>query len=107
MAANKLPAEDKHVRRIRDVLECKYRSAHPRARVDAKRSNSVCIHVRIIDPAFAGKSMFDRDEPVWEVLDTLPDETRAEISMLVLLTPKEAKTSLMNVDFEELTPSPF
>jgi hypothetical protein len=42
---------------------------------------------------------------VWEILDTLPEDIREEISWLVLLTPDEAKTMLMNLEFEDPTPS--
>jgi hypothetical protein len=82
-----------------------YVASHPRAQVSVKRYNSVSVRVRIIDPDYKGMSRVDRDEAVWEVLDTLPEDTREEISLLILLTPDEAKTSMMNVEFENPTPS--
>jgi hypothetical protein len=105
MPGGKKRAEDKHVRLIQEKLEQAYRSQHPRAQVEAKRYNSVSVRVRIIDPDFAGHPMAARDDAVWAVLDSLPDDTRAEISLLLLLTPEEAKTSLMNLEFEDPTPS--
>jgi hypothetical protein len=107
MALRKGPGEDEYVRKFREALVEKYLPVHARARVDAKRYNSDSVRVRVLDPDFAHKAMVKRDDAVWEVLDTLPDDTRREISTLILLTPKVAKTSLMNVEFEDPMPSPF
>ena len=99
-------SEDKRVRGIREALVRRYKPLHPQARIDVKRYNPVCIWVRIIDPDFARKDMVERDDAVWEVLDaSAPEEARAEISMLVLLTPKESKTSQMSMEFEDPTPN--
>jgi stress-induced morphogen len=106
-AGKKKKTDDKYVRQIRDRLLREYVSRHPRAQVSVKRYNSVSVRVRIIDPDFEGMSRAERDDAVWEVLDTLPEETREEISLLILLTPEESKTSLMNVEFENPAPSPF
>ncbi len=70
-----------------------------------KRQNNVSVRIRIIDPDFQGKDRVDRDTYAWQFLDDLPDETKADITMLLLLTPKEAKTSLANAEFEEPIPS--
>ncbi len=107
MATQKKTGEDKYVRQIREKLVSDYVARHPRARVAVKRYNSVSVRIRIIDPDFAKKSRMERDDAVWEVLETLPEDTIAEISLLVLLTPDEAKTSMMNLEFENPTPSSF
>ena len=97
--------KDKHVRAIHDALSRAYGAGHPRARIDVKRYNSVSVRVRVVDPGFAGQSWAERDDAIWDILDTLPETTRAEVSLLNLLTPAEAKTSLMNVEFDDPTPS--
>ncbi len=99
--------EDKYVRAIREKLVAAYAAQHPRAKVDVRRYNSASVRVRIIDPDFAGYSRTARDTLVWAALDDLPEDTIAEISLLVLLTPEEAKTSVMNLEFDNPTPSPF
>jgi stress-induced morphogen len=107
MAAKKNRNGDRYVEQIRAVLEAKYQPSHPNARIDVKRYNSVSVRVRIIDPDFAGRSRTDRDEEIWGILQSLPEDYQAEISALLLITPREAKTSLMNQEFEDPTPSPF
>ena len=42
---------------------------------------------------------------VWRYLDSLPDEAVADVSMLVLIAPSEAKTSGANLEFEDPLPS--
>ena len=37
----------------------------------------------------------------------LPDDTQADIMILLLLTPEEARGSLMNFEFERPSPSPL
>jgi hypothetical protein len=97
---------DTQVDRVRAALERHYLPDHPQATVDVYRYNPASIRVRVIDPDFAGKSLTARDTPVWELLEkTLPEESLAEINLLLLLTPREAKKSLMNLEFEDPTPS--
>jgi hypothetical protein len=103
--ATKKKGEDKYVRAIRERLVAGYASQHPDAKVDVKRYNSASVRVRVIDPDFAGTSRTDRDTQIWAVLDSLPDDTLAEISLLLLLTPQETRKSMMNVEFENPTPS--
>jgi hypothetical protein len=104
MAKQQLKA-DRYVKQIKKCLEEGYKPAHPGAQIDVYRYNSVSVRVRIIDPEFAGLSRTERDTSVWTVLDTLPDDTAQEISVLLLLTPEEKAGSLMNREFEDPTPS--
>lgn len=98
---------DPQVKQILAALERAYQPMHPQARIDAYRYNSACILVRIIDGDFSGKSVSERDEPVWEMLQKhLPEKVFCEISLLLLLTPKETQTSVMNWEFENPTPTP-
>ena len=95
---------DKDVKQILDALEA-YTAHHPRAVVEAYRRNSASIRVRIVDPDFKGIDRIDREVPVWAILDTLPEEVKADISMLVLVTPPEAKKSGASLEFEDPAPS--
>ena len=106
MVVTKRPAEDRHVERILEALLHGYRPQHPKARIDVKRYNSVCVWIRVVDPDFARMDLNDRDDSVWDALEvSVSEETLAEVSWLVLLTPKERKKSLMNLEFEDPTPS--
>lgn len=103
MRTKKQKAEDLHISRIRNKLIQEYGSHHPRARIDVKRSNSVCVMLRIIDPDFARKGWRKREDMVWKVLETLPEDSFIQISFLALLTPEETETSPLNFEFEDPT----
>ena|SRR5437660_1360078 len=55
------------------------------------RYNPVAIRVRIISPRFSGKSMAEREEMVNEALDSVPAEITEDITMQIMLSPREAK----------------
>jgi hypothetical protein len=95
---------DELLEQIRSALEL-YQRDHPDARIDLYRNDACSIRVRIIDPRFRRMSRTDRHDLVWKYLDSLPDEAVADISMLVLITPSEAKTSGSNIEFEDPIPS--
>jgi hypothetical protein len=95
---------DPALRRIVNALR-EYDDAHPQAEIEAYRQNSVSVRIRILNPEFAGRSRAQREEEVWAVLNKLPEETLAEISLLLLLTPDEAKNSFASSDFDDPIPS--
>jgi hypothetical protein len=95
---------DPQVEAVRNVLS-EYKSRHPEAKVDVRRYNSASIRVRVIDPAFEGVSLVDRDDELWELLEKLPDDTIADLSMLITLAPSELRTSMANLEFEDPSPS--
>ena len=95
---------DRVLRQIADALE-QYDQQHPQANIEAYRQNSVSVRIRILDPGFANKSRAQREEEVWAILNTLPDEVLAEISLLLLLTPGEAKQSFASSEFDDPIPS--
>jgi hypothetical protein len=103
---NRVKREDRFVNQIQGALE-PYREKHPRAIVDAYRYNPACVRIRVIDPDFKGMDRVDRDTLIRTFLETLPDDVQGEISMLVLVTPGERKTSLANQEFEHPVPSRF
>lgn len=95
---------DPVLRQIVNALS-EYEKAHPRAEIEAYRQNSVSVRVRILNPEFKGKSRAEREEEVWALLSKLPEETAAEVSLLLLLTAEEAKKSLASVEFDDPIPS--
>lgn len=97
---------DRASAQILDVLRQHYLPKHPAAKVDAYRYNSASIRVRVIDRGFAKTDMTERDEEVWDILNEhLSEDVLSQISLLLLLTPEETKSSLMNQEFEHPAPS--
>ncbi len=95
---------DEQVQQVMDGLAV-YKDSHPKADIKAKSQNSVSIRVRIIDSDFEGMDRVDREPPVWKILKTLPEDIFSNITMLLLLTPKEAESSLANLEFNDPLPS--
>ena len=95
---------DESLKAMKRVL-AKYLAAHPRAEIEAYRQNSAALRVRIIDPDFANSSKLDRHDNVWAILEELPEEVLSQLSLLLLLTPKERKTSFASVEFDDPVPS--
>jgi stress-induced morphogen len=95
---------DTRVPQIEDAL-AEYRRGHAKAKIKVRQHNPVSIRVRILDPDFRGKDLVDREKEVWHILERLPDEVQADITMVLLLTPEEARDSLANYEFEHPTPS--
>ena len=95
---------DPILRQISNALG-EYEKDHPRAEIEAYRQNSVSVRIRILNPEFVGRSRTLREEEVWAVLNKLPEETLAEISLLLLLTPDEAKNSFASFEFDDPIPS--
>ncbi|HEX7449918.1 MAG TPA: hypothetical protein VF306_20325 [Pirellulales bacterium] len=63
------------------------------------------IRIRIIDPQFKGLDRVEREDLVWPLLDTMPDDAHADITFLLLLTPDEVGNSPGNYEFEHPLPS--
>jgi stress-induced morphogen len=95
---------DPILRKIVSALR-EYEKAHPHAEIEVYRQNSVSVRIRVLNPKFAGKSRAQREEEVWAVLNTLPEDAVAEISLLLLLTPDEVKNSFASVEFDDPIPS--
>ncbi len=96
---------DTDVSAILNVLKSSYGMSHPHARIDSYRQNSASLRIRIIDPDFRGKDRAERFDQVWDLLEGLPEAIQSQITVLLLLTPDETKTSPANVDFEHPIPS--
>jgi stress-induced morphogen len=89
---------------IRQALRA-YHREHPKAVVDVKRQNPVAVRIRIVDPDFTGIDLIDREKTIWKILDKLPAKVRADITFVLLITPKEKGGSLANYDFDNPIPS--
>ena len=96
--------DDVDVRTILDILES-HKISHPGAQVASYRQNSGSIRIRIIDPDFRKLDKALRHDQVWEILEPLPEDILSQITVLLLLTPEEVKTSFANMDFENPIPS--
>jgi hypothetical protein len=86
---------DPSVAALREALE-QYGTEHPGARIEVTRRNPVSIWIRVIDPDFRGIDRVAREEHVWPILEALPEEIQADISLLLLLTPEEAARTFAN-----------
>jgi stress-induced morphogen len=95
---------DALLKQVAEALK-EYAAAHPRAEIEAYRQNSVSVRVRVINPEFEGKSRVEREDELWAVLDGLPEDATAEISLLLLLTPDEARKSFASQEFDNPIPS--
>jgi hypothetical protein len=102
-ASKKKPIDD-GVESVWEVLR-EYQTKHPKASIDVYRSNPVSIRIRIVDPDFRGLDRVDRDSLLWKTLDKLPEDVRADITLLLLFTPDETTVSFANYDFEHPTKS--
>ena len=96
---------DDYVKAVVDILKRDYAPLHKKSKVESYRQNFASIRICVIDPDFQGMNLSERDERVWKILERLPDEIQSQITMLVLLTPKETKTSLAYLEFSDPTPS--
>jgi len=95
---------DAQVQQILDTLAA-YERAHPQAQIEGRRHSPVSIRLRIIDPDFQGLDRLDREPEIWQLLHRLPEDVLVNITMLLLLTPKEAEHSLASQEFDSPVPS--
>jgi stress-induced morphogen len=91
--------------RIVELLKPHYRRHLRNYPPAAYRYNSASIRVRVVDEAFRGKSRPERERMVLPVLEQLPEETLSEVMILLLLAPEELDDDLMNLEFENPSPS--
>jgi hypothetical protein len=97
--ANRNQPHDPQLKQLHGSLS-KYGADHPSALTEAYRRNAISIRVRIIDPDFQGQDRVERETNIWKLLGDLPDVVKAEITLLVLLTPDEADTSFASFEFD-------
>ncbi|HJT31010.1 MAG TPA: hypothetical protein VJ783_03005 [Pirellulales bacterium] len=58
-----------------------------------------------MDRDFSGQGRAEREDDLWAIIEKLPEEVVSEISLLLLLTPDEAKKSFANMEFDNPVPS--
>ena len=97
MAAKKRTTETK-------VVETAFRLAGFK-NTEAYRQNRACIKIRVVDKRFNGMTLSDRDDMAEPVLRSLPEEIQQDIMVLLLLSPRELRNSLANMEFEHPVPS--
>jgi hypothetical protein len=95
---------DASVRDIVRLLE-RYQAEHPDAEIDVYRKSRFSIRIRIIDPEFRPLSRSQRSQLVWPLLRELPEETLADVSMVLLISPEERESSLGSQEFDDPLPS--
>jgi stress-induced morphogen len=100
----KKPTYGPDIPEITEALE-PYKRLHPKSKIKSYRQNSASIRIRIIDPDFEGMDRVERHDLVWGILEALDEDILSEISVLLLLTPEEVKTSFANMDFDYPIPS--
>lgn len=98
------PATQTQEKAIRKAL-APFLAKHPKAQLDMYRRNQYALRMRVIDPGFEGMDLVDRDTLIREYLDSLPDEIMDDLTMIVLITPKESATSVANFDYDNPQPS--
>lgn len=65
------------------------------------REFNLLLRVRITDDRFRGLSRVQREDIIEPLIAELPDEVQSAITMLVLVTPDERKTSLLSLEFDD------
>ncbi len=84
------------------MIEEQFRKEFPLT--DAYRYNSASIRIRVVDERFEGKSLDEREAMVAPLLDALPEETQADVMILLTLAPDEIRSfngkALTNLEFE-------
>jgi hypothetical protein len=96
--------QPRSVKAIRNALE-EYRKSHSKASIEVKAQSPISVRIRIVDPDFKKFDKVDREELIWKILDKLPENVRADITMLLLITPEEKKDSFASFEFENPIPS--
>jgi hypothetical protein len=96
-------SETAETRRIERILS----TAFPNASVEVYRYNSVSIRIRVLDSVFKDKNRVEREAIVLPVIRKLPQATRDDITILLLLTPAEHRKggSMLDLEFDDPMPS--
>jgi stress-induced morphogen len=66
-----------------------------------RKGYNYLLRVRVTDRRFQGMSRLERMDMVEKELAKLPDELQASITMLVVVTAEERKTSLLSLEFDD------
>jgi len=91
-----LKQSDEAVERVADALR-DFQGSHPDAECLVYRYNPAAIRVRIVDQAFTNRNRGQRHDYAMKYLGKLPEDTLAEVSILLCLAPGEA--SMLDGEF--------
>lgn len=98
---------DEAVEALKDALDA-YEVEHPDAEASLYRQNSASIRIRVIDRRFEGMTKSRRHDDIWDFLASrVPEETLSDVSLVLGIAPAELRASLINLEFEDPTPSRF
>jgi stress-induced morphogen len=96
---------DAQVEALKNALDA-YEAEHVDAEAALYRSNPASIRLRVVDRRFEGMPKSRRHSQVWEFLAArVPEDTMAEISLLLPISPVELRNSFANFEFEDPIPS--
>ena len=92
---------DAAVQALKNALDA-YESAHPGAQAALYRHNPASIRLRVIDRRFEGMAKSRRHAEVWDFLaGHVPEDTLADVSLVLTVAPAELKISFANLEFED------
>ena len=96
---------DELTEKVKKVLD-EYEQRYSGAIANLYRQNPASIRIRIVDKQFVDWSKGKRHDHAWKfIADRLSEDDIQEISVLLLLTPDEQQSSLMNFEFDDPLPS--
>lgn len=96
---------DAEVEVLKDALDA-YEREHSGAEASLYRHNPASIRIRVIDRRFEGMTKSRRHADVWDFLQSkVPDDTLADISLVLTVAPAELRNSLGNLEFDDPIPS--
>lgn len=104
MAKNLSNTADDTVQTIKTALDL-YEDEHPGAEASLYRQNNASVRLRVIDSRFEGMSKSRRHAEVWDFLAArIPEDTLADVSLVLTVAPAELENSFANFEFEKPIP---
>ncbi len=76
-------------KKIKKLLSETFGAQHSNARVLVHKGYWGGVHIVVISDAFEKKSLSERDEMVWPILETLPKRDQIQIRLCLLITHDE------------------
>jgi hypothetical protein len=96
---------DDAVQALKNALDA-YEAEHPGAEAALYRHNPGSIRLRVIDRRIEGMTKSRRHADVWDFLAArVPEDTLADVSLVLTIAPAELKNSFANFEFESPVPS--
>lgn len=86
-------------------LLSRYSEQHPGSRCEAYRRNPWSIRILVEDPGVETLDSWVRTDRVWDLIDDLSEEVLMEVSLLIVVTPKERAADINAVEFDHPLPA--